>query len=165
MRARTHVALIAVTLATATAGAAPYRGPARPAVPADAGPIRTTLAQCTADVKDAIDLDGSELAKAAHHLCDLRAQHAAARAELLGKLAHLVTEFRDVTNHDHAENLPSTIRGIQQLVAGCLTTLDSQQYPHNIAIPLVAEHDAIFCDRQASAVVDQIDAPYDTAGL
>lgn len=149
----------------APAVAGPYHGPAHPMLPADAAPIRTARAQCAADLQDVISWSRDQTEAAITHLCALRAEHATARAELLARLAKLVAEYRDVTNHDHAANLAATVAGVQRQVAGCLATLQSQEFPHNVEVLFVPERDAIFCEHQAAALLGRIDAPYDDKGL
>ena len=136
-----------------------YTGPLHPKVPADDAAIRTSNAQCVADIKEVTAWSDAETQKAADQLCDLRKKHDVARGHLLDALAKLVADFKDVTNRDHAENLPESIAGVQQLVALCEKTLATQEHAHNIEIPMQVERDAIFCDDQAAALTARLGKP------
>jgi hypothetical protein len=134
-----------------------YSGPKQPIVPADQDPIVATITQCAKDAGDVMGgdpLDAND--QMTKNLCAIRTQHIQARSRLLADLARLVSTFDGVTNHDHDQNLPLTIQSAQTLVATCLTGLESQQYPHNIELVMQPERNAVFCDNQASALIEAI---------
>jgi hypothetical protein len=115
-----------------------YTGPAKPTIPSDTAAIKTAMADCMNATEEAFGVtvadggDAVEIKKSATALCALREQHKAARDRLLSGLAKLVTFFKDQTNHDHAANLPATIKAVQNVVGECLNALRSQQYCHNV---------------------------------
>jgi hypothetical protein len=148
--------LLATLALSSTALGDGYKGPARPTIPSDGRPLRTVPAECIADVKEVTAWDAAETKKAADTVCDLRTKHGAARKRLLDDLAKLVATFKDVTNHDHAANLPATIKSVQTIVQQCVAALESQQYCHNIACLTLPEDNAIFCENQAAALVERI---------
>ena len=149
-------AFILVFAVASTALADGYRGPARPTIPTDAGPIRTKLDECTADIKQVTAWDAAATKQAAQELCELRAKHATARKRLGDALAQLVDTFKDATNHDHAAKLPTTIGNVQAMVKQCVATLETQQYCHNVACKTEPEHNAMFCENQAADLVGRI---------
>jgi membrane-bound ClpP family serine protease len=148
--------LVVLLIANAALADGGYTGPAHPVIPSDQKPIRTTHAACLADIKELTAWSDAETEAAAKELCALRAKHAAARRHLTDRLATLVAELKDVTNHEHAQNLPTTIGNIQAMVKQCVATLESQQYCHNIACAMEPEDNAIFCEAQAASLIDRI---------
>lgn len=132
----------------------PYNGSASPVIPADNDKIRTHLSECIEDVND-VTTD-NEKHDAANALCELRQQHQDARQQVLNGLAELVSLYKDMTNHDHAGRLDQTISLIQNDVKICLDALASQEYCHNIACATEPELDAIFCEKQATALLNRI---------
>jgi hypothetical protein len=68
----------------------------------------------------------------------------------------LVTVFKDATNHDHASNLPDTIKSIQAMVKECMNALDSQQYCHNVACNELPEKNATLCEAKAAEILEVI---------
>ncbi|WP_412754311.1 hypothetical protein [Legionella donaldsonii] len=132
----------------------PYRGPNNPVIPADNDKIRLSLAECIEDTNEMTsDNETHDLAK---EVCELRTQHQAARQQVLKGLMELVAQYKGMTNHDHAQRLAQTISLIQNDVKTCLDALASQEYCHNIACVTLPELDAIFCDNQATAIINRI---------
>jgi hypothetical protein len=154
-----NLLLVSATLLFCAQGsvANAYSGPKQPIVPSDQDPIVATIAQCAKDAGEVMGgdpLDAND--QMTKNLCAIRAQHIQARARLLANLARLVSTFDGVTNHGHDQNLPLTIKSAQTLVETCLTGLGSQQYPHNIEIAMQPERNSVFCDNQASALIEAI---------
>jgi membrane-bound ClpP family serine protease len=148
--------LLILLIAQAALADGSYTGPAHPTIPSDKLPIETAHAACVARINELASWPDAETQAAAKNLCALRAKHAAARRHLTDRLAELVAELKDVTNHEHAQNLPTTIGNIQAMVKQCVATLESQQYCHNIACAMEPEDNAIFCETQAAGLVDRI---------
>ena len=146
------LALLMLTSVSAFA----YDGPKNPVIPADNGPIRLKFEECLADVQEVVSWDEEEEKKRATRLCELRADHLKARTLVTDGLAKIVSTFKGFYNHDHDQNLPVTIDSIQQTVANCLKALESQQYPHNIALVTTPEYNAILCENVAAQVVQAI---------
>ncbi|WP_019215479.1 hypothetical protein [Legionella tunisiensis] len=131
-----------------------YKGPNNPVIPADNNKIRLSLAECIEDTNEMTSDNGThDLAKG---LCELRAQHQAARQQALKGLTELVNLYKGMMNHDHDQRLAQTISLIQSGVKTCLDALASQEYCHNIACVTEPELDAIFCDNQATAIINRI---------
>lgn len=132
----------------------PYNGPDNPVIPADNNKIRLNLAQCIEDVNEVFtDNQTHDIAK---DLCKLREQHQAARQQALKRLAALVTLYKGMTNHQHDQRLAQTISFIQEGVNNCINALASQEYCHNIACATEPELDAIFCDQQATGIINRL---------
>jgi membrane-bound ClpP family serine protease len=148
--------LIVLLIANAALADGTYTGPAHPTIPSDSRPIQATHAACLARIKELTAWPDAETEAATKDLCALRSKHATARRHLTDRLAALVAELKDVTNHEHAQNLPATIGNIQAMVKQCVATLESQQYCHNIACAMEPEDNAIFCETQAASLVDRI---------
>ena len=154
--------LVLLVLLAAVAHADGYKGPARPTIPADAGPIATDKAACVKDAEESLGLtiaeggDAERIQQAGAELCGLRAQHRAARDHLLERLATLVATYKDATNHDHAQRLPATIKAIQGVVRGCVEALASQQYCHNMGCAEEPESNFILCETKAAEILDAI---------
>lgn len=131
-----------------------YNGPNNPVIPADNDKIKLSLAECIKDTNEVTtDNETNDLAKG---LCELRTQHQAARQQVLKGLTELVDQYKGMTNHDHDQNLAQTISLIQTSVKTCLDALASQEYCHNIGCVTEPELDAIFCDNQATAIINRI---------
>ncbi|WP_454782997.1 hypothetical protein [Legionella sp. WA2022007384] len=131
-----------------------YTGPDNPVIPADNNKIRLNLAECIEDTNEVMgDNDTHDLAK---ELCELRTQHQAARQQVLNGLTDLVDQYKGITNHDHDQRLAQTISLIQNGVKTCIDALASQEYCHNIGCVTEPELDAIFCDKQATAIINRI---------
>lgn len=131
-----------------------YTGSNNPDIPADNNTLRLSLAECIEDTNEVTtDNETHDLAKG---LCDLRTQHQAARQQVLNGLAELVQQYKGMMNHDHDQRLAQTISLIQSSVKTCLDVLASQEYCHNIACVTEPELDAIFCDKQATAIINRI---------
>ncbi len=118
----------------------------------DSGPIRDGAADCKADAEFMDDRSGAYAAG----LCKLRAAHKHVRARLIAAFDHLVDEYAEQTNHDHAQNLPTTVDALQSVVEQCIRALDSQQYCHNIACLTLPEQNAILCETKATEIADAI---------
>jgi hypothetical protein len=155
MKISAFIVFIFLNITTvAFADNSPYTGPANPIIPADNDKIRVNLAECIEDTNEVTgDNDTHDLAKG---LCELRVQHQAIRQQVLKGFAELVDQYKDMTNHDHAQRLAETIALIQRHVKTCLDALASQEYCHNIACATEPELDAIFCDKQAMAIINRI---------
>ena len=139
---------------TAFADNSPYNGTNNPVIPADNNAIKMTLAECIEDTNEVTsDNETHDLAK---ELCELRTQHQAARQHVLKGLAELVTLYKGMMNHDHDQRLAQTISLIQSGVKTCIDALASQEYCHNIACATEPELDAIFCDKQATTLINRI---------
>jgi hypothetical protein len=150
-----------VLLVGAVGHAQGYRGPAKPTIPSDAAPVVTDMDGCVKATEEALGAiaDGADPARikeSAADLCALRAQHKAARDRLLAGLAKLVATLKDHTNHDHAANLPATIKAIQHVVAECLSAVRSQQYCHNVGCNEEPERNFILCETKAAEILDTI---------
>lgn len=149
--------LVSVLLSAGAAFAAKsYSGPAKPTIPADTGAIDTSWASCLKATNEAVAGDEAELREPATRLCTLRSQHKAARERLLTGLAKLVEEYRDATNHDHAQRLPDTIKAIQGVVKSCVDALSSQQYCHNLGCNEEPESNFILCETKAAEILEVI---------
>src|SRR5215470_8909991 len=149
--------LLSVLLATGAALAAKgYSGSAKPTIPADTGAIDTSMVSCMKATNDAVPGDDAELREPATRLCQLRTQHRAARERLLTGLAKLVVEYRDDTNHDHAQRLPDTIKAIQGIVKNCVDAVSSQQYCHNLGCNEEPESNFILCETKAAEILEAI---------
>jgi hypothetical protein len=139
-----------------------YTGPAKPTIPSDTAAIRTDMADCMKATEEAFGVtiadggDAVEIKKSAAALCTLRAQHKAARDRLLAALAKLVALLKDHTNHDHAANLPATIKAVQHVVGECLKALSSQQYCHNVGCNEEPERNFTLCETKAAEILDAI---------
>ncbi|MCL9683543.1 hypothetical protein [Legionella maioricensis] len=133
---------------------ASYTGPDDPIIPADSNTIRLKLEQCMEDINEVTsDTDAHDSAKA---LCQLREQHLSARQQTLKGLAELVAQYKGMTNHDHDQRLAQTISLIQEGVKTCMKALASQEYCHNLGCAEEPENDAIFCDNQATRIINRI---------
>ena len=60
------------------------------------------------------------------------------------------------TNHDHDQRLSQTIALVQHNLKSCLDALASQEYCHNYACAADPDSDAIFCDNQATNILNRI---------
>ncbi|NJL25275.1 MAG: hypothetical protein HC902_08920 [Calothrix sp. SM1_5_4] len=98
----------------------------------------------------------ADLEEAAGKLCELRRAHLEARQRLRAGLSRLVSEFAGVTNHDHDQNLPKTLRLVQQHVRVCLESIRSQWNAHSMEILWSEERMAIFCNNQGADLIEQI---------
>jgi hypothetical protein len=120
----------------------------------DSGPIGVSAAECKAEAAEIMDdPSGGGYAPG---LCKLRAAHKRVRARLIAAINHIVDEYAEYTNHDHAQNLPTTVDALQSVVEQCIRALDSQQYCHNIACLTSPEQNAIFCETKATEIADAI---------
>lgn len=155
MKIKTFSLLILLfTVSVSFAQTGKYSGPDNPIIPSDKEEVRIKLDQCIEDLTD--QFTDNEAHDAAKKLCALREQHQAARENTLKGLAQLITAFKDVTNHDHSENLTQTIKLIQDSFKICMDTLESQEYCHNLTCLTDPENDAIFCNNQASSLINKI---------
>jgi hypothetical protein len=137
-----------------------YTGPANPTIPVDRAAINLDMADCVKATEEAVGVPEADAPEAikehAARLCALRARHKDARQRLLAGLAKLVAFFRDQTNHDHAANLPSTIKAIQNVVRECVDAVSSQQYCHNVGCTEEPEKNFILCETKAVEILDTI---------
>ncbi|WP_392536888.1 hypothetical protein [Legionella sp. 227] len=131
-----------------------YKGPDNPIIPADNNKIRLDLSQCIEDTNEV--MSDNETHDLARDLCKLRAEHQTARKQVLKGLSELVDQYQGVTNHDHDQRLAKTISLIQNGIKICIDALASQEYCHNIGCATEPEIDAIFCDKQAIAIINRI---------
>jgi hypothetical protein len=143
-------------LAAGALAAKSYSGPAKPTIPADTGAIDTSMASCMKVTNDAMPGNDDEIRDDATRLCKLRNEHKAARERLLTGLAKLVSEYRDDTNHEHAQRLPDTIKAIQGIVRNCVDALSSQQYCHNLGCNEEPETNFILCETKAAEILEAI---------
>ena len=149
------IAIVLVSL-TARARADRYAGPDQPELDADKDAISIAPADCKKDVLEAWGADDDLAKHYTKSVCSLRKKHLAARAKLEADMAAIVSRYKGQTNHDHDQNLSTTLQSLDTMVASCLAALASQQYCHNVQCLEQPEDNAILCETQAAAIAEKI---------